>query len=551
MSPTWQRLTLQQSNLPPLLFQFTWTHKGYNLYITDLTSIWSEELSHQQILKQAEENATTIDPSEDKDQFEVLLVKIGEALRGDGGSATLNSSQSNELKLTTNSKLPPPLRPLKWIIHLSKKASPSITDQLLLPLLRDEAGWESRRRFLLDQLKQKDWVIGKLFDKFEALGIDPGTVFPAAAGVRSKKGNTRSDVGRVIKGVAVFDESKWLRESTKASSVDSNSLATDVINEITGSDKSVDIEKLRAVEDNWWTDLPSLSESSFLSDKIDQTSNERASTTRNDDDIVASQHDYDLDKDGASTTSEEDEFQVKDMPPRRKAQTQDEKPEITSPPVKSKTKAQPPTKDADATASDSESDLEPKTLSKAQKKRTPTPEPKHEEPPKKTTKAKGGLGVIGGKKKKEEKQPSPAPSPAPSPSPPSQAEPPSPETSKLAEAPTEPATPSKAKRSTKLGMIGGKSKKKAPAAAGPVSPVAEREQEQVPEPPSAKKGDTKGAEATRPVKEYVSGVSPKREETAPPPALVETDEQKTARKRDELKRQLEEKSKAPKKKRRF
>ncbi|KAJ5287723.1 hypothetical protein N7478_003409 [Penicillium angulare] len=548
MSPAWHRLTLQQSNLPPLLFQFTWTHKGYNLYITDLTSIWSEELSHHQILKQAEENATTIDPSEDKDQFEVLLVKIGEALRGDGGSATLNSSQSNELQLTTSSKLPPPLRPLKWIMHLSKQASPSITDQLLLPLLRNEAGWEFRQRLLLDQLKQKDWVIGKMFDKFEVLGVDPGTAFPAAAGVRSKKGNTRPDVGRVIKGVAIFDETKWLRESTKASSNGSNSLATDIINGI----KSVDIEKLRAPEDQWWSDLPSLSEFSFLSDKSDQKSNERSSTTRKDDKIISSQHDYDLDKDGASTASEEDEFQVKESLPRRKAQ--DKKPEVTPPQTKAKTKTQPPTKDPDATASDSDSDLdlESKIIATTQKKRTPTPENKHEEPLKKFTKAKGGLGVIGGKKKKEEKQPSPSPAPVPSPSPPPQAEPPAPETSKSAkEASTEaPATP-KAKRSTKLGMIGGKSKKKAPVAPDPSSPVAEQEQEQVQGPPSARKGDTKETEATRPVKEEASQGSPKREEAAPPPAAAETEEQKTTRKRDELKRQLEDKSKAPKKKRRF
>ena len=187
MSPTWHRLTLQQSNLPPLLFQFTWTRKGYVLYITDLTFIWSEELSHQQILKQAEENATTIDPSEDQDQFQVLLVKIGEALRGDGGSATLNGSGTNDLTITTSSKLPTPLRPLKWIMRLTKQSSPSITDQLLLPLLRDEAAGESRQRFLLDQLKQKDWVLGKLFDKFEALGVDLELFSPVLRGFVLRK----------------------------------------------------------------------------------------------------------------------------------------------------------------------------------------------------------------------------------------------------------------------------------------------------------------------------------------------------------------------------
>jgi XLF (XRCC4-like factor). len=185
MSAEWYRLHIL-GDFPPLLFQYSWTRQGYELYVTDLTSIWSEKLPHKAILRRAEENATTIDPSEGIEQLQVFLSKIGEALRGEGGNAKLHSgSQADSLELTTSTKLPTPLKPLNWTLCLAKEPPSAFTSRLLLPLLRDETSWESRQRALLDQIKQKDWVLGKLFDKVEALQIDLATVFPAAAGLRS------------------------------------------------------------------------------------------------------------------------------------------------------------------------------------------------------------------------------------------------------------------------------------------------------------------------------------------------------------------------------
>ena len=157
MPSKWHRLSLSQEDVPPLLFQYSATRRGYEVYVTDLTSIWSEQLSHRETLSRADETATTIDPSEDPEQLDVLLAQIGEALRGDGGSVTLNSgSHADSLELTTSTNLPAPLKPLRWSLRLNKEVQSSLTGQLLLPLLREEAGWESRQQSLLDQLKQKD-----------------------------------------------------------------------------------------------------------------------------------------------------------------------------------------------------------------------------------------------------------------------------------------------------------------------------------------------------------------------------------------------------------
>ena len=183
--------------------------------------------------------------------------------------------------------------------------------------------------------------------------------------------------------------------------------------------------------------------------------------------------------------------------------------------------------------------------------RAPSPPAQAREAPKRP---KGGLGIIGGKKKQAKD-----PSPSPAPSPPAQA----PETRKSPEekerinedhAPIS-STPApaavKAKRPGKLGMIGGKSKAKASEPARDKSPL-----------PTS---DTMAMspEKTSPVKPKADQQAPKRGESplpmpaaenAPsaPPAEPETEDQRADRKREELKRSIEAKSKAPaKKKRRF
>lgn len=307
MSSEWCRLH-SAGDLPPLLFQYSWTREGYELYVTDLTSIWSEQLPHEAIVKRAEESATTIDPSEGNGQLEVFLSKIGEALRGDGGNATLHSgSQADSIELTTSTKLPAPLKPLRWTVSLLKEPPSTFTSRLLLPLLRDETSWGSRQRTLLDQLKQKDWVLGKLFDKAEALQIDLGTVFPAAAGLRSAhKGSTRSDAARFIKGVAPFDEQAWFAESGSSSSA-SPGIAANIARELLGSNNSRGLDELRPPQNKWWNALQRRPQISFSEEGNES---EVQPVSQKDVPVRSSQFDLDLDGD-ATAESEDDEFQVR------------------------------------------------------------------------------------------------------------------------------------------------------------------------------------------------------------------------------------------------
>lgn len=261
MPSRWQRLHSSQQGLPPLLFQYTWTRQGYEIHITDLTYIWLERLPHKAISKRAEEDATTIDPGEDPEQLNVLLEKIGEALHKGNESAILSSgTQTDSLEIMITTKLPSPLKPLKWSLKLSKEPLSSLTTNLLLPLLREEAEWESRQRLLLNQIKQKDYVLGKLFDKMETLGVDLGSVFPSAAGSRtSRKAITRSEAAKFVKGIAPFEEQTWLAETGVSHGA---GLATNLLQEISESGDSHDLDTFTQPQGEWWHQLARRSDTS-------------------------------------------------------------------------------------------------------------------------------------------------------------------------------------------------------------------------------------------------------------------------------------------------
>ncbi|KAJ5960089.1 uncharacterized protein N7479_007239 [Penicillium vulpinum] len=590
MPSRWQRLHLSQQGLPPLLFQYTGTRQGYEIHITDLTYIWSERLAHKAIAKRAEEDATTIDPGEDPEQLNVLLEKIGEALQKGNKSVILSSgTQTDSLQITITTKLPAPLKPLKWSLKLSKEPLSSLTINLLLPLLREEAEWESRQRSLLNQIKQKDYVLGKLFDKMEILGVDLGSVFPSAAGSRtSRKTITRPEAAKFVKGIAPFEEQTWLAETGVS---DGACLATNLLQEISESGNSHGLDTFTESQGEWWYELARHFETSAREASPIEQGIPKDEIRKN---PVETE---DLDAEGDSTgSSDVDEFQRQETPPRLKSQHG--KGKILSPEQQPRKKSPAatvlPSEEDEATASDSDSEPEPiprkRRIPSVSRSPDPTAaQPKARELPKL---AKGGLGKIGSKSKKEtERRPSPSPSPPPSPpaqvhdvpkrpkgglsmiggkkkqakepspspapSPPAQAR----DFPKPLESPEEeekinkePApvssTPAPAKRSGKLGIIGGKAKAKASEPARDKSPLPSSDTVMSPEKVSPAKPK---AESQAPKKEESPFPTPAAEKVpSAPPAEPETEDQRANRKREELKRSLEAKGKAPaKKKRRF
>ncbi|KAJ6074544.1 uncharacterized protein N7446_002321 [Penicillium canescens] len=551
MPSTWHRLHLSHEGLPPLLFQYTWTQQGYEIYITDLTYVWAERLFYEDIAKRAEEEAATIDPGEDPEQLKVLLEKIWEALQRGKESTVLSSgTQTASLEITTTTKLPAPLRPLRWTLKLSKEPLSSATSRLLIPLLKEEADRESRQRSLLNQIKQKDYVLGKLFDKIETLGTELGSVFPSAAGLRtSRKGSTRSEAGRFVKGIAPFDEEAWLAE---VGSSNSSGFGINLFQEISESGNVEDLENINQ-HGEWWRQLQKRPQN-HTREATPLEEEEIAATPKKQNRAVQPQP---HDEEGESTASSDlDEFERQETPPHLKHQHVKESVPSPRPKAKKKSPSPPGPSEADeATASDTDPEPAPAPrkgrmpISPAEPESEPaapaSPPPKAREAPKKP---RGGLGVI-----------EPAPSPL---KPKEQPNSPKEEGSDDRVRPTSLApSPAIAKpnRTGKLGMIGGKAKARQtpldttpPATSQTV--VASPEKTSPAKPKPAQGDNTTETTARQTMKREESPLrKPVAEKgsTNPPPG-PETEDQRASRKREELKRQLETKSKAPaKKKRRF
>ncbi|OJJ51304.1 hypothetical protein ASPZODRAFT_163158 [Penicilliopsis zonata CBS 506.65] len=499
MSGAWKRLRLTgDEKLPRLLVRYVSTAKGYDIYATDLVYVWSERLGFKEILQRAEEEETTIDPNEDPEQFDVLLQKIGEALDGRSGSSVrLGKGLEGADALTAHIsvRLPAPLQPLQWTTHLSRQPPESTVNHLLLPLLREESDRESQQQFLLDQIKHKDWALGKLLGKIDSMGVDLATVFPNIAGLRAVRkdgdGNTLAHAAKFIKGAAPFDEKKWLDEAGARSS--EAELATTLRAELYNSAKG--IETSVSVPDRWWESLTTESLAPPALPAVQSPT------------IQHQQKRFDQAEEETASESENEtgEFERQEMPPESKQREGIEedapKPQRKigviggKKPVQSVSAKPSPQEEMDK-ETESESD-------QGQAKKVPTGTS-----PAAAPKARV-LGAIGGKTRTRTiKKPSPLDTP---------------ET-----APEHTAVPAQAERKAekstgkKLGVIGGK--KQAPSdftAQDHHQPVTSKQETAVQEP-------------------------------AVPEETEETEEARAERRREELKRRLEAKSKAPtKKKRRF
>ncbi|PYH40886.1 uncharacterized protein BP01DRAFT_350314 [Aspergillus saccharolyticus JOP 1030-1] len=577
MPSKWQRLHVSRSDtVPTLLYKYSFTSDDYALYITDLTYMWSEHLDYKSILRRADDDNTTIDPSEDREQFNVLLQKVGEALQHDSGqnSAVLGrGSEDTHLHLSTTTKLPAPLKPLRWNFYLTRAALSATTEHLLIPLMKAEAVWQSRERLLIDQLKKKDWVLGKLFDKLETLGIDIGTIFPGVSAHRSgQKETVLSHTAKYIKGVEPFDQDSWASETNAhfPELGSAASLATEAAGaRVSDADKP---QSLSVPPSGWWEQLSAAVVDSVESSDIEPR--KQPVDRRQFNDSLETDTDSGMEDD-----DDDDEFERQETPPHLKRTTAQASPSSRSPErdtaqretrspspgrpsaqkpstrnglgiiggrpkpqPKGKTPSPPPAPavdfhrnkpnlsatpppkatDYDATASETDGDDD----------LSPPPPPR----PKALASSKRGFGVIGGKKKDQDQPP-------PTSSTQQFSRPPSDQSSKSLD--TQPLP----KRTGQLGVIGGIKRSTKPPVKSQSSPDA------APDAKSGKYddlsgGDTAQLEPSRPIRsgshEQKPVLAPSTEQTK------ESEEQRADRKRDELKRQLEAKAKAPaKKKRKF
>jgi hypothetical protein len=568
---SWKPLRLSPSagtHLPPLLISTTFTPSSYTIHLTDLTHIWNESLDKSAIIRRSRHVNTSIDPS-DGDQLQIFLDKIELGLAG-AKDTTLTltimaDADRPSLVLNVSVQLPDGLAALEWPVHLAAAPQSVMTSQLTVPLLRDKHARMQEMASLAEVLRNKDHIIQKLVDKLAGQGTELGQIFPQAAGKVGRKLDRKRAEERV-KGLAQFDMDKWKKVQSHETSRDPAQLIRDVF---AGDDMKIseieDGNPASEETDSWWDSIKGITVN-LDTGRISTNGSARprktppkANPPLRKEDTIESNDDFQVQatpprlasppKRAASKPVIDDSTEDEDLDaPSQRSKIPDSFP--SSPPraapspkkpkklgaiggKKAAPKPNPP--DEESTEDEASSSQKPnakestaspmpeKALAKPQRKLgrkegkkevpPPGPEPEREVSPSPVTASpvpeapkpkKGKLGQIGGKKKRAE-----------TPFPPEAAQP-------EAKAPTSSTT---LQPKQKLGVIG--VRYPSPAIGKEDTPLKTEETE------------SRGR----------ASVKPEKEKTPPP---RETSEERADRKRLELKRELEEKAKAPvKKKRKF
>lgn len=539
------------SELPVLLVSAVFRSDSYTIHLTDLTHIWSESLDRRAIFQRSKDENTSIDPR-DGDQLRVLLDKIRLGIEGGGGSTTVltvsNDTGKPCLTLNVTVDLPGGLSPLEWPIHLDSASQSLLTEQLTIPLLEAQQMRMQERTSLGDLLREKDQVIQKLIDKLESQGTQLGQVFPQAAGKPGRKFDRKSAEEKV-KGLKQFDMQVWRGRLEKVKFQDIGQLVGQVFQDGTTEVNIKESSNIWNRPENWWDTIKGKTVS-ISSGK--STSAELSKTVNGDNAVKSTPKEEDSIRD-------DDDFQVQSTPPH-----------LASP--KEKLAAQQPTEDS----TDDDDDLD----APSQRSKIPDSLPPSQPPAKSPVKMPKKLGLIGGRKE----PPKPIPedddetTEGSTPSPPRRAH----SREQCTASPVAAPSPAKPKRT--LGRLGGKkatpepeepppAKEEPKPSRGRLGQVGGKKKEVTPVPPEQEtdtlvsptkpveekkklgslggRKSKRGEEETAVVPEEPRGRAVKQEEQKEPPHR-ETSEERANKKREQLKMELEEKAKAPvKKKRKF
>lgn len=242
MDSSWKLLNSHYGNRtnPPLLIKYDFSLASYTVSLTDLTYLWTETLDRRQVIKRALNLETSIDPSEDGSQMQLLLRRIREAFEGrEGTSITINGEgDSDKLILTACITLPSPLLPLEWPITCIRASQSAFTTQFVLPSLALCSLASAQVTSLLQHLKDKEYVINKLVDKIQSDGTDLSKIFPGVPLSKAgSKVNARGVAAKSVRGLAEFDEIQW--RSRLASGNDTSSDINDLVSSVFGSDSPI------------------------------------------------------------------------------------------------------------------------------------------------------------------------------------------------------------------------------------------------------------------------------------------------------------------------
>jgi hypothetical protein len=202
--------------IPQLLVKPVFTSDSYTVHLTCLSNIWSEELDLDGIVDRAASERSPIEISrQDTAQLAILLDNVKRSLEhSDDAICRISRSENDGITLHTTITLPKPLDSLTWKFHLEKRASISLKNELVLPLLISSHIQHQRIAALVSMAHDKDKAIARLIDQYESSNLDLAAAFPILSGLKTgRKTIKREQAAKHIPALKPFRESAFKHET--------------------------------------------------------------------------------------------------------------------------------------------------------------------------------------------------------------------------------------------------------------------------------------------------------------------------------------------------
>ncbi|KAL9595619.1 MAG: hypothetical protein Q9219_006325 [cf. Caloplaca sp. 3 TL-2023] len=258
-SSDWKLLrhSSNDSQIPPLLLKYEFGKSNYKVWVTDLAYVWTEVLEQRPLVQRAWDTEADIDPIE-SDQRQMLLQRIRDSLDAVVGTKLVLSKKDDfqGFAMTACSPLPKPFKQLRWPFLLAQSPAATLSNELLLPLLREQLLFRKKVTSLLAVVETKDHIIGKLTDKMQAEGIELGKVFPGAISSKpNRKASSKADFEKSVKGLSSFSETQW--QSGFATDPDIPTDGSEILSRLLPQGVSLSLPKVDRQRQHgaWWEQI--------------------------------------------------------------------------------------------------------------------------------------------------------------------------------------------------------------------------------------------------------------------------------------------------------
>jgi hypothetical protein len=258
----WRVLDLSEQpdgeQIPQLLVKPVFALDAYTVHLTCLSNIWSEELDLQGIVDRASQEQSPIEVSkQDTTQLAILLDNVKKSLENsDDTICRMTRDDADGITLHTAINLPKPLDSLTWKFHLKKRASTTLKNELILPLLVSSHIQHERLTSLVSAIQDKDKAITRLLDQYESSNLDLAAAFPVVSGLKTgRRVIKREQAARHIPALQPFREDAFKQETGQSvkSDVSTLGLFQEALSECVPTVPSRLKSDDRDVE--WWTGI--------------------------------------------------------------------------------------------------------------------------------------------------------------------------------------------------------------------------------------------------------------------------------------------------------